>query len=115
MNKTWKITISLLLVFSVILNILTLVEYKRMEETICGITQIETTPSLDETLDELDQQSAERHFVYLKGQISEIQVLSVYLEIPKEVLQSRLEDIVTYQNFECEKDTNGIYIKESVL
>lgn len=106
MNKTWKITISLLLVFSVILNILTLVEYKRMEETICGITQIETTQSLDETLDELDQQSAERHFWYLKGQINEIYVLSVYLEIPKEVLQSRLEDIVTYQNFECEKDTN---------
>ena len=106
MNKTWKITISLLLVFSVILNLLTLVEYKRMEETICGITQIETTPSFDENLDEMDRKDAERHFWYLKGQLAEIYVLTVYLEIPEEVLQERLEDIVTHQNFERANDPN---------
>ena len=95
MNKKWKVTLSLLLAFSVLLNIFTL-----------GVLHKETTSSHEEWLDELDQQYAERHFWYLKGQIDEIDVLSVYLKIPKEVLQSRLEDIVTYQNFECEKDTN---------
>ena len=106
MNKTWKLTISLLLVFSAILNLFTLFQYKRMEEIIGGVTQKVTTPSLEEHLDESDRRYAERHFGYLKGQIDEIHVLSYNLEVPDEVLKRHLDDIVTSQNFECEKDAN---------
>lgn len=95
MNKTWNVTLSILLVVSVLLNIFTL-----------GVIHKETASSFEEWLDELEQQYAENHFWCLKGRINEITVLSFNLEVPDEVLQERLDYIVRYQNFERVNDTN---------
>lgn len=91
MNKTWKVAISTLFALSIIFNLFTL--FKK-------------TPSHEKWIDESNLQYAENHFWCLKGQINEIYVLSFDLDVPDEVLQERLDDIVRHQNFDRIKDTN---------
>ena len=91
MTKTWKVAISILFALSIIFNLFTL--FKK-------------TPSHEKWIDESNLQYAENHFWCLKGQINEIYVLSFDLDVPDEVLQERLDDIVRHQNFDRIKDTN---------
>ena len=91
MHKTWKITLITLVALSIFFNL---------------FTMFKTTHSREEWLDESDRQYAENHFWCLKGQINEIYVLSFNLEVPDEVLQEHLDDVVRYQNFERVNDTN---------
>jgi len=114
MNKTLKTILSLLLVLS-IFNLLVLFNVFLSTKSLESLYEeaqssqeslYEATQNTQEHFDESDRESAERHLWYLKGKIDEIHVLSFYLEIPDEVLQERLNDIVIYQNFECAKDSN---------
>ena len=114
MNKTLKTSISLLLVLSIVnlLALFGLFQYIKKQDALYEKAQnrqqilYETTQNTQEFLDELDRKDATRSLSYLKGKIDEIHVLSYNLNIPDEVLQRHLDDIVTYQNFERANDTN---------
>lgn len=90
MNKTVKNILCYVLALSIVFA-LAAITSKHMTD--------KHMQNVQESLDEADRDIAINKLYQLRGRISEINLLSFYLEMPKEVLLERLDDIVTDQNF----------------
>jgi len=90
MNKTLKNILCYVLALSIVFA-LAAIASKHMTD--------KHMQNLQESLDEADRDIAINRLYQLRGRISEINLLSCYLEMPKEVLLERLDNIVTDQNF----------------